>query len=66
MVLMKLRLNADNELLSSLFNTHASTVSRYFQKWINVVHERLKHFVEWPEHEQLYLTMPRELKNNFS
>ncbi len=66
MVLMKLCLNADNELLSSRFNIHASTVSRYFQKWINVIHERLKPLVKWPEHEQLYLTMPREFKNNFS
>ena len=36
MVLMKLCLNVDNELLSSIFRVHASTVSRYFQKWINV------------------------------
>ncbi len=56
----------NNELLSSLFNIHASTVSRYFQKWINVMHERLKPLVKWPEHEQLYFTMPREFKNNFS
>ena len=66
MVLMKLRLNADNELLASLFNVHATTVSRYFQKWIDVLYERLKPLVKWPEHEQLYETMPREFKKNFS
>ena len=63
LVLMKLRLNVDNELLASLFDVHASTISRYFQKWIDVLFERLKLLVKWPEHEQLYKTMPKEFKN---
>ncbi len=42
MVLMKLRLNVDNGLLSSLFNVHVSTVTRYFQKWIDVMFWILK------------------------
>ena len=66
MVLMKLRLNAENELLSSLCNVHASTVSCYFQKWIDVMYLMLKPLVKWPEHEQLYQTMPREFRKNFS
>ena len=66
LVLMKLRLNVDNELLASLFDVHASTVSRYFQKWIDVLYTRLKPLVKWPAHEQLYQTMPREFKKNFS
>ena len=67
MVLMKLRLNVDNELLSTLFNVHASTVSRYFRKWMDVMYERLKPLVMWPDHEQLYKTMPMEFRrNNFS
>ena len=64
MVLMKLRLNVDNELLSTLFNVHASTVSRYFRKWIDVMYERLKPLVMWPDHEQLYKTMPMEFRRN--
>ncbi len=66
MVLMKLRLNADNGLLSSLFNVHVSTVTRYFQKWIDVMFWMLKPLVKWPDHEQLYQTMPREFRKNFS
>ena len=66
LVLMKLRLNADNELLSTLFNVHASTVSRYFQKWMNVMYERLKPLVVWPDHEQLHKTMPIEVRKSFS
>ena len=58
MVLMKLRLNVDNELLSSLFQVHASTVSRYFQKWICVMYERLKILVMLPDQEQLHKMMP--------
>ena len=66
MVLMKLRLNVDNELLSSLFHVHASTVSRYFQKWISVMYQRLKPLVMWPDQEQLHKTMPMEFRRDFS
>ena len=47
----KVRLNADNQLLSSLFNVHTYTVTGYFQKWIDVMYERLKPLVKWPDHE---------------
>ena len=63
---MKICLDVDNELLAYMFDVHALTVSRYFQKWIEVMHERLKPLVKWPEQEQLYQTMPREFKKNFS
>ena len=67
LVLMKLHLNVDNELLSMLFNVHASTISCYLHKWIDVMYERLKPLVKWPDHEQLHKTMPTEFrKNNFS
>lgn len=33
-------MHAYNKLLSSIFQVHASTVSRYFQKWIDVMHEK--------------------------
>ena len=66
LVLMKLRLNVDNELLSTFFNIHASTVSRYFQKWIDVMYERLKPVIKWPDREELYKTMPMEFRKNFS
>ena len=62
LVLMNVHLNVDNELLASLFDVHASTI--YFQKWIDVLFERLKLLVKWPKHEQLYKTMPKEFKKN--
>ena len=64
-VLMKLRLNVDNELLSSIFHVHASTVSRYFKKWIDVMFERMKPLVMWPDREQLHKTMPMEFRKKF-
>ena len=64
-VLMKLRLNVDNELLATLFHVHECTVSRYFEKWIDVMFERMKPLVKWPDHEQLYKTMPIQFRKNF-
>ena len=67
MVLIKLRLNLDYELLSMLFHVHPSTICRYFNKWIDVMYQRLKPLVMWPDHEQLHKTMPMEfIRNNFS
>ena len=65
LVLLKVRLNLDNQLIAFQFGIHASTVSRCFQKWIDVMYERLKPLVKWPDHEQLYKTMPVELKKKF-
>ena len=46
MVLMKLRFNIDNELLATLFHVHECTVSQYFEKWIDVMFERMKPLVK--------------------
>jgi len=64
-VLMKVRLNLDNQLLAFNFGIHVSTVSRCFNKLLNVMYERLKPLLMLPDHEELYKTMPMEFKINF-
>jgi len=41
MVLMKLRLNLGCQDLGYQFGVHYSTVSRYFDKWLDVLYNRL-------------------------
>lgn len=52
----------DIEHFSYHFGIHASNVSHTLKKWINVLYERLRALVKWPEREQLYRTMPTEFK----
>ncbi|XP_065915688.1 uncharacterized protein [Dysidea avara] len=65
MVLMKLRLNLGYQDLGYRFGVHYSTVSRYFNKWIDVLYDRLSVFVRWPERDQLIKTMPMEFRKHF-
>jgi len=65
LVLMKVSLNLDHQLLAFKFGIHVSTVSRCFHKLLNVMYERLKPLVMWPDREELYETMPMEFKKNF-
>ena len=46
--LMKLRLNLGDQDLAYRFGVHQSTVSRYFNKWLDVLHHKLFVFVSWP------------------
>ena len=62
---MKVRLNLDNQLLAFKFGIHVSTVSWCFHKLLNVMYERLKSLVKWPDCEELCETMPMEFKKNF-
>ena len=45
MVLMKLRLNLGDQDLAYRFGAHQSTVSHYFSKWLDVLHQKLSVFV---------------------
>ena len=65
MVLMKLQLNLGCQDIGYHFGVHYSTVSRYFDKWLDVLYYRLSVFVCWPEREQLMKTMPLEFRKNF-
>ncbi|XP_019859329.1 PREDICTED: uncharacterized protein LOC100640513 [Amphimedon queenslandica] len=58
MVLMKLRLNANNSDLAFRFGVSESTVSRVFSKWIKVMDVRLNFLITWPKRELIQKTMP--------
>ena len=48
-VLMRLHLNLGVQDLGYHFGIHASTVSRFFSKWLDVFYVRLSGFITWPE-----------------
>ena len=60
MVLMKLCLNLGDQDLAYRFGVHQSTVLHYFNKWLDVLHQKLSVFVSWPGRDQLMKTMPME------
>ena len=64
-VLMKLRLNLEDQDLDYRFGVNQSTISRYFKKWINVMYVRLSPLVKWPSREELIKTMPMEFRKKF-
>ena len=64
-VLMNLRLNLGDQDLGYTFGMNQSTISRYFKKWIDVMHVRLSPLVKWPGREELMKTMPMEFRQNF-
>ena len=65
MVLMKLCLNLGDQDLAYRFGIHQSTVSCYFNKWLDVLHQKLSIFVCWPERDQLMKTMLMKFRKNF-
>ena len=65
MILMKLRLNLGNQDLAYRFGVHQSTVSRYFNRWLDILYNKLSVFVSWPEREVLLKMMPMEFCKKF-
>lgn len=65
LVLMKLRLNLGNQDLAYRFGVHQSTVSRYFNRWLDILYTKLSAFVSWPERQVLLKTMPMEFCKKF-
>ena len=65
LVLMRLRHNAGLQDLGYRFDVHSSTVCRYFNKWLDVLHTRLHCFIKWPERENLLKTMPMTFRKVF-
>ena len=51
LVLMKLRLNLGDQDLAYLFQITQPTVSRYCDRWMDVLHASLSCLVTWPERE---------------
>lgn len=64
-VLMKLRLNLGDQDLAYRFAIHQSTVSRYFNKWLDILYHKLSVFVSWLKGQELLKTMPADFRENF-
>ena len=54
-----LNLGGDQDI-AYRFAFSQSIVSRYFNKWHDILYHKLSVFVSWPEQEQLLKTMPTE------
>ena len=62
MTLMRLRLGLLLEDLSARFGVTTSVASRIFQKWLNVMFQRLKFLIKWPLREVIEENMPPAFK----
>lgn len=62
---MKLRLNLGIRDLGYRFGVHESTVSRYFNKWLDVLAVKMAVFIKWPDRDELQKTMPMDFRKNF-
>ena len=66
MVLMKLRLNLEENDLAYRFNVSQPTISRMFNKWISHMGEKLSPLIRWPERDELRKTLPMSFRTFFS
>ena len=62
---MKIKLNCPFQDLAYRFGVSVSTVSRIFDKWIDIMSTRLKFLILWPQREELIKTIPLVFKQNF-
>ena len=65
MTLMRLRLNLGIRDLGYRFGVHESTVSQYFNKWVDVLAVKLAVFIKWPDRDELQKTMTTDFRKNF-
>jgi len=65
LVLMKLRLNLGDQDLAYRFQIGQATVSRYFNRWLDVLYLSLSFLIKWPERGELLKTMPMEFRKHF-
>ena len=65
LVLMKLRLDVPFQDLAYRFNISLSTVTRIFLACMIVMDIRLSPLINWPEHEDLWRTMPKCFQYSF-
>jgi hypothetical protein len=66
LVLMKLRLNLEQEDLAYRFQIDQSTVSRIYHKWILIMGDKLRSVIRWPTRDEVRQTMPFEFRQSFS
>ena len=65
LVLMKLRLNLEEQDLAYRFCVSQSTVSNVFRKWIYTMAEQLSFLIHWPSREQMMTSMPMVFRKFF-
>lgn len=66
LTLVKLTHDLTEYDLAFRFKISQSTVSRYFQKWINIIDQRLsRRMIHWPSRDTLLLTTPMCFRTNF-
>ena len=65
LVLIKLRLNLEEQDLAYRFGISQPTVSRVFRKWMVIMGERLRPLIYWPERAELKQTMPVAFRKFF-
>ena len=66
LTLIRIRLGLDLELLGYLFGIHASTASRIFITWVNVLYSTFQHLIVWPERAMIHAHMPPEFKARYT
>ena len=65
-VLMKLRLNLEEQDLAFRFEVSQPTVSRLFNKWISVLAQILSPLIRWPNKEERVVNLPEVFKRFFA
>ena len=64
MTLMRLHLGLSRQDLGYRFGVHCSTMCHVFATVIDVLLQRLKHFIVWPEREVLHKTLPMDFRKH--
>ena len=62
---MKLRLNLGEQHLAYRFQIGQATVSRYFNRGLDVLYSTLSFLIRWPEQDELLKTMPMKFCKQF-
>ena len=65
LTLMKLRLNVGDKDLAFRFGISQASVSRYINKWVDVLSIKLAFLIHWPERQELLKTMPSDFRKHF-
>ena len=65
LTLMKLRLNVGDKDLAFRFGISQASVSRYINKWLDVLSIKLAFLIHWPERQELLKTMPSDFRKHF-
>lgn len=65
LVLVRLRLNLPFKFLSMQTKLALSTVNSIFQKVVDVMYEKLKYFIHWPERDYIFGILPPVFKASF-